>query len=74
MASSLACASIAAEAGHAFGRIGGKAYPWGLAVVSDINAVRNLPPDVVVEIAFEFGLKRGPVVGFALLAFNEHRR
>ena len=63
-----------AEAGHAFGRIGGKAHPWGLTVVSDINAARNLAPDVVVEIAFELDLKRSRIVGLALLAFNEHRR
>src|SRR5580698_8189619 len=63
-----------AEAGHAFGRISGKADPVSFTVISDIYAACNLASDVVVEIALELGVKRSRIVGLALLAFDEHRR
>jgi hypothetical protein len=65
---------LAAEAVHAFGRVGRKSDARGFAVVADVDAALLLVLDHEIEVTLDLRLQRLFVVRLALFAFDQQSR
>ena len=63
----------AAEAGHAFGRVGRKPDPRRFSVITDVDSTLQLTLDDQVEVMFDLGFEHIGFIGLALFALDEQR-